>query len=56
MVVTGYSLQVSERRELAIQPHELSTLTDIILLTPYGSYRLNKLPQEPVTNQNEVMK
>lgn len=56
MVVIGYSLQVSERRELAIQPHELSTLTDIILLTPYGSYRLNKLPQEPVTNQSEVMK
>ena len=42
--ITGYSRQVSENRELRVQPHELSTLEDVLLLTPYGFFRVDKLP------------
>lgn len=39
---TGYSKQLSEIRELVVQPHELSTLDDVLLLTPYGFCRGKK--------------
>lgn len=39
---TGYSRQVSESREWIVQPHELSTLNDVLLLTPYGFCRVEK--------------
>lgn len=39
---TGYSRQSSEIRELVVQPHKLSTLDDVLLLTPYGFYRAKK--------------
>jgi len=31
-----------------IQPHEFSTLTDVVVLTPFGNYRVGKL--QPVTS------
>lgn len=40
---TGYSMQISETRDYVVQPHELSTLKDVILLTPYGYCRVEKL-------------
>lgn len=40
---TGYSKQVSETREAMVFPHELSTLKDILLLTPYGFCRVEKI-------------
>lgn len=40
--ITGYSDQQSEVREWAVHPHTLSTLEDVILLTPYGGYRVDK--------------
>lgn len=39
---TGYSRQLSEIRGWAVQPHELAMLEDVILLTPYGSFRTRK--------------
>ena len=40
--ITGYSDQQSEVREWAVHPHTLSTMEDVILLTPYGVYRVDK--------------
>lgn len=40
---TGYSKNVSEIRDFAVCPHELSALTDVLLLTPYGFCRVKKL-------------
>lgn len=39
---TGCSMQLSEAREWKVYPHELSTLEDVLLLSPYGFYRLEK--------------
>lgn len=39
---TGYSRQISETRDWVVQPHELSTLDDVLLLTPYGFSRIKK--------------
>lgn len=41
--ITGYSRQTSEIREWVVQPHELSTLDDVLLLTPYGFCRAEKI-------------
>lgn len=40
----GASISINESREPVILPHEFATLKDIILLTPYGFYRVNKIP------------
>lgn len=39
---TGYSRQTNEVREWVVQPHELATLDDVLLLTPYGFCRAEK--------------
>lgn len=52
--ITGYSAQISEERELAVCPHELSALTDVLLQTPCGVYRLSKLLPISSIDQNEV--
>lgn len=39
-----YSRQASEILESRIPPHELSSLNDVLLLTPLGFYRINKIP------------
>lgn len=39
---TGYSEQHSEVREWRVQPHMLSALEDVLLLTPYGVYQVDK--------------
>lgn len=39
---TGYSRQISEIRDWTVQPHELSNLDDVLLLTPYGFCRVEK--------------
>ena len=39
---TGYSKQISEVRDWIVQPHELSTLDEVLLLTPYGFCRVKK--------------
>lgn len=39
---TGYNRQLSEVRDWVIQPHELATLDDVLLLTPYGSCQAKK--------------
>lgn len=38
----GYSRQFSEIWDWTVQPHELSTLNDALLLTPYGFCRAEK--------------
>lgn len=45
---TGYSKQRAESLELRIFPHELSTLTDILLLSPYGVSKVKKF--QPYSN------
>ncbi len=40
--VTGYSKQISEVRERRVFPHKFSSLRDVLLLTPYGFYRVDK--------------
>lgn len=39
-----YSRQASEILESRIPPHEFSSLNDVLLLTPLGFYRINKIP------------
>lgn len=43
MDITGYSKNISEIREPQVFPHELSALEDILLLTPRGFFRVDKL-------------
>jgi type IV secretory pathway TraG/TraD family ATPase VirD4 len=51
MEIAGYSVQISEVRNWIIHPHELSTLDDILLLTPYGFYQVEKLhPSSDLAN------
>ena len=38
----GYSIQMSEVRDWIVCPHELATLKDVLLLTPYGFLRVQK--------------
>lgn len=40
----GYGRQINEIYRYAVFPHELSTLKDILLLTPYGFYHVEKNP------------
>lgn len=39
---TGYTMQISETRDHIIAPHELSTLNEVLLLTPDGFFRIEK--------------
>lgn len=39
---TGFSMQISETRDQIIAPHELSTLNEVLLLTPDGFFRIEK--------------
>ena len=39
---TGFSMQVSENRELLVQPYELATLNDVLVLSPHGFNRVRK--------------
>jgi hypothetical protein len=43
---TGTTTQYSESIDWVVKPHELSTLRDVILLTPYGYCRVNKIRME----------
>lgn len=43
MKTIGYTTQISEVRDCVVHPHELSTLDDILLLTPHGFCRVEKL-------------
>ena len=38
----GYSYTAVESREFRIQPHELATMDDVLLLTPYGTCCVDK--------------
>lgn len=42
---TGYHLQMGESREHIIQPHELATLNDALVISPYGAFRVEKYQQ-----------
>ena len=42
MKKTGFSVQISESQDWVIAPHELSTLHDVLLLTPDGFFRIKK--------------
>lgn len=43
MDAIGYSIQINEVRDWMICPHELATLEDVLLLTPHGFLRAQKL-------------
>ena len=52
----GYSRQVSEGREPQMFSHELATLNDVLLLSPHGFFRLNKIPPDcDVANQVHLL-
>lgn len=40
--ITSYSSQISEIRDWVVRSHELSTLDDVLLLSPYGFSRVKK--------------
>ena len=40
--IIGYSAHISENRDYLIYPEELAYLNDVILLTPFGRYRIRK--------------
>ena len=40
--LVGYSRSAGDMRDWIVFPHELSTLTDVLLLTPYGFCRVDK--------------
>lgn len=42
--VIGYNYQISEVQEPIILPHDFATLTDVVLITPTGFCRVDKLP------------
>lgn len=49
----GYNVQLNEVQESMVQPHELATLDDILLLSPHDFFRVEKLfpgreLQEPI--------
>ena len=39
----GYNINVNETRDKIIQPHELATLRDVLVLSPDGFYRVKKV-------------
>ena len=41
-----YSRQASETLESRIPPHKFSSLNDVLLVTPLGFYRINKIPPD----------
>ena len=48
----GYGRQISGTREWKVYPHELATLEDILLLSPYGFRRVKKIqPHSNVLEQ-----
>lgn len=53
---TGYSRQISETREAMVFPHELSTLGDVLLLTPYGFCRVEKIQFQNNIFEKEPLK
>lgn len=38
----GFSTQISETRDWAIQPHEWATMRDAVIITPHGMFRIDK--------------
>ena len=42
--ILEYSEQLSESRQPILQPHELATLQDVALLSPYGFHLIKKIP------------
>lgn len=40
-----YGRQASETLESQVPPHEFAFLKDVLLLTPFGFYRINKIPR-----------
>ena len=42
MDTIGYGRGISEIHESIVFPHELSTMQDVLLLSPFGFYRLEK--------------
>ena len=52
---TGYNRQLSEVRDWVIQPHELATLDDVLLLTPYGSCQAKKYRPDDVEMSSKLL-
>jgi len=42
--VTGYSKSINTIREPIIYPHEFETLSDVVIVSPEGYFRANKIP------------
>ena len=63
METNGFSMQISEHTDWIVAPHELSTLHDVLLLTPNGFFQIDKditigttekqKPNKSLNNQSE---
>ncbi len=42
--VNGYSKSINTIREPIIYPHEFETLSDVVIVSPEGYFRANKIP------------
>lgn len=54
MSKSGFGLQISETRDWVIQPHELSTLHDVLLLTPSGFFEVEK-SSSPIGSYEDIL-
>jgi type IV secretion system protein VirD4 len=54
--IGSYNYSISESPKYIIEPHELATIEDILLLTPYGFMRVDKSPyflnEEVISDEN----
>lgn len=42
--ITGYSRNISTTREPVIYPHEFSSMSDVVVVSPDGYFRIDKIP------------
>lgn len=54
MSKSGFGLQISETRDWVIQPHELATLHDVLLLTPSGFFAVEK-SGSPIGSYQDIL-
>lgn len=54
MSKSGFGLQISETRDWVIQPHELSTLHDVLLLMPSGFFEVEK-SSSPIGSYEDIL-
>lgn len=52
---TGFNIEASEVRDYVIQPHDLASLKDVIILSPFGYCRVQKCMLHNDNNLNQIL-